>query len=168
MNLGPWLKVGGNIWTPIVFFGVIQWLPFRSSVWSQVQTSVQNGPVMRRYAISCEFYRAKQAVLVADCIRRLVQEWEHPIKGVWLVTTTLSAGELRSALLPHLDFQDRLYICETGEDKAEFNVMSASGGKVPGIAATRERSRIVAGIFSRNGRGSRHLRAATPKNLRSV
>jgi hypothetical protein len=168
MKLVPWLNAGEKRWTPVVLFGVIERLPFRSSVRSQVQTSVQNEPVMRRYAISCEFYRAKQAAALADCIRKLAHQWEHPIAGVWLVTTTLSAGELRSALLPHLGFQDRLYICEAGEDKAEFNVLPTGGGKAAEIENTREKSRIVAGIFSRNGRSSRHLKAATPKNLRSA
>jgi hypothetical protein len=123
---------------------------------------------MRRYAISCEFYRAKRAATLGDCIRQLVNEWEQPIAGVWLVKTTLSAGGLRSALLPHLDFQDRLYICEVGEDQAEFNVLPANGGKHAQIENAPEKSRILANIFSRNGQGSRHLKAATSKNLQSA
>lgn len=123
---------------------------------------------MRRYAITCDFYRPKRCKALGDIIKKLSDEWEHPLTGLWLVKTSLTAGEIRTALLPHLDFQDRIYICEVGADNAEFNALPASGGKVTHIEEAREKSRMLAGIFSRNGQGSRHLKAATSKNLRSA
>lgn len=123
---------------------------------------------MRRYAITCEFYRAKRAAAVGDCIRRIASQWEHPLASVWIVKTSLSAGDIRSALLTHLDFQDRLYICEAGADTAEFNAVPSSGGKVMRIDDARVKNRILTGIFSRNGQGSRHLRDATAKSLKSA
>ncbi len=149
------------------FFGVMQWLPFRSSVRSQVQIP-RKEQGMRRYVITCEFYRGMHAAAAADCIRRLASEWEHPLEGVWIVATPLSAGEIRSALAAHLGFRDRVCICETGTDRAEFNTLAASGEKVTQIQDARANSRLLADIFSRNGQSSRHLKAATAKNLRSA
>jgi hypothetical protein len=123
---------------------------------------------VQRYVIACEFLRAKRAPAVADCIRKIASEWQHPLSNIWIVETSLSAGEIRSALLPHLDFQDRLLITETGAGAAEFNTLPDCGGKVIQIQAARGQNRMLASIFSRNGRGSRHLKAATAKSLRSA
>lgn len=124
---------------------------------------------MRSYTITCECYRFKKAQsALTDQIRKLSSEWSHPHAGLWLVKTELSASEIRSTLLPHIDFQDRLFICEAGEDRAEFNALTVCGGKVTSLAEAREKSSLLAGIFSRNGRQSRHLRAATAKSLQSA
>jgi hypothetical protein len=123
---------------------------------------------MRRYIITCELYKAKRAAPVADSIRRLAAEWHHPLNAVWIVKTPLSASEIRSALQPHLDFQDRLYICEAGSEAAEFNALAASGGKITQIGEARSRNRMLASIFGRDGNSSRHLKAATARNLKST
>jgi hypothetical protein len=123
---------------------------------------------MRRYVITCEFCRAKRAAAIGDCIRKISDEWEHPLIGVWLVTTTLSARDIRSSLLAHLDFQDRIFICEAGSETAEFNALPTIGGKVTQIEHARTKSSLLTGIFSRSGQSSRHLRGATPKSLRSA
>jgi hypothetical protein len=124
---------------------------------------------MRRYVITCEFYRAKRAALFGERLHGLVSDWEQPLSGLWLVTTGLHASDLRSALLPHLDFQDRLYICEAGSDAAAFNAQpSATRPKVTDLDYARQRSRMLTGIFSRGGGASRHLRAATAKSLKSA
>jgi hypothetical protein len=123
---------------------------------------------MRSYAITCEFYRPKRESMLTEHIRSLAGEWEHPHAGMWLVETRLSAQEIRSAQLPHLDFHDRLFVCEAGFDRAEFNALPAPGGKVTQIDVARHRSRLLSGIFSRDGRASRHLKAATARNLRSA
>lgn len=124
---------------------------------------------MRSYAISCEFYRGKKGLAaLTDQIRRIASEWEQPHAGTWVVKTEMSAMEIRSALLPHVDFNDRLFICEAGEDRAEFNALPAHGVKVTHIEAARQRSRLLGGIFSRNGRASRHLKPATSRSLQSA
>ncbi len=123
---------------------------------------------MRCHIITCDLYRQKRAGQLTDVIRRLSSEWEHPHGGVWVVKTELTAGELRSAILPHLDFQDRIFICEAGQDRAEFNALPNGGGKVTQIDAVRDTSRLLAGIFSRDGKNSRHLKAATSKSLQSA
>ncbi len=123
---------------------------------------------MHRYVIACEFYRAKRANTVADTIRKLANEWQHPLANLWIVDTVLSAGDIRSLLLSSLDFRDRVYITETGRDVAEFNTQPMSGGKVTHIEQARTKSRMLANIFGRNGKTSRHLMAATSKNLQSA
>jgi hypothetical protein len=155
-------------WTPSHFFGVMKRLPFRSSVRSQVQIPVRKDLKVQRYVIACEFFRARRAPAVGDCIRKIATEWQHPLANMWIVETSLSAGEIRSALLPHLDFQDRVYITETGASSAEFNTLTDGGGKVTQIEDARSQSRMLASIFSRNGKSSRHLKAATAKSLKSA
>ena len=123
---------------------------------------------MRCYLITCDLYRTKRRNLLTDRIREISIEWEHPHSSLWVVKTNLTAGQIRSAILPHLDFNDRIYVCEAGQDRAEFNALSAGGGSMMRIEDARPRSRMLEGIFSRNGRGSRHLKAATSRSLRST
>lgn len=129
---------------------------------------------MHRYVIACEFSRAKSATAVADAIRRLSNEWEHPLSGLWVVETAFSARDIRSALLAHMDGNDRIYVTEAGRDKAEANVMPAGGAKVTPIGPVmqlnevRGKNRMLTAIFSRSGKKSRHLMAATSENLKSA
>ncbi len=124
---------------------------------------------MRSYVISCEFYRGKKGqAALTDQIRFIASEWEQPHAGTWIVRTEKAASEIRTALLPHLDFNDRIFICEAGEDRAEFNALPACGVKVTSIDVARDKSRLLARIFSRDGTNSRHLRAATSRSLRSA
>lgn len=128
---------------------------------------------MNRYVIACEFYRVKRATEFADAVRKLASQWERPLAGVWIVETTLSASDIRSLLLAHADFQDRVYITEAGRDVAMFNTLPASGGKVTQLDQARaeqprSKNRMLTAIFSRNGKTSRHLTAATSKSLRSA
>jgi hypothetical protein len=157
-----------KVWTPAHFFGVMKQLPFRSGVRSQVQIPARKDPNVQSYVIACEFFRAKRAPAIEDCIRKIASQWQHPLTNFWIVETSLSASDIRSALLPHLDFQDRIYIRETGDGTAEFNTFPDRGGKVTQIEDARSRSRMLASIFSRNGQGSRHLKAATAKSLKSA
>jgi len=157
-------------WTPAHIFGVMERLPFRSSVRSQAQIPARKDSKVQRYVIACEFGRARRAPAVADCIRKLASEWQRPLSNMWIVETSLSASDIRSALLPHLDFQDRVYITEAGASTAEFNTLPDGGEKVTQIEDARSRSKslMLASIFSRNGQVSRHLRAATAKSLKSA
>jgi hypothetical protein len=127
---------------------------------------------MRSYAIACEFHRVRQRQhSFGEAVRQLSVECSQPSAGLWLVKTALSAAAIRKALLPHLDFNDRLFVCEAGEDRAEFNgpPPNCNGeGKVLCLDHAREPSKLLAAIFSRDGGGSRHLKAATVKSLQSA
>jgi hypothetical protein len=129
---------------------------------------------VHRYVIACEVNRAKGAVQVADAIRRLASQWEHPLAGLWVVETTFKAQDIRAALLAHLDAKDRLYITEAGLDTAQSNTVPSSGAKVTPIGPVTKvndvqgRNRMLTAIFSRSGKRSRHLTAATAENLKSA
>ena len=129
---------------------------------------------MHRYVIACEVNRAKGAVQVADAIRRLASQWEHPLAGLWVVETAFKAEDIRAALLAHLDAKDRLYITEAGLDTAQSNAVPSSGAKVTPIGPVTKvndvqgRNRMLTAIFSRSGKRSRHLTAATAENLKSA
>jgi hypothetical protein len=129
---------------------------------------------VHRYVIACEVNRAKGAVQVADAIRRLASQWEHPLAGLWVVETAFKAQDIRTALLAHLDAKDRLYITEAGLDTAQSNAVPSSGAKVTPIGPVTKvndvqgRNRMLTAIFSRSGKRSRHLTAATAENLKSA
>ncbi len=129
---------------------------------------------MHRYVIACEVNRAKGAVQVADAIRRLASQWEHPLAGLWVVETAFKAQDIRTALLAHMDAKDRLYITEAGLDTAQSNAVPSSGAKVTPIGPVTKvndvqgRNRMLTAIFSRSGKRSRHLTAATAENLKSA
>ncbi len=129
---------------------------------------------MHRYVIACEVSRAKGATEVADTIRRLSSQWEHPLSGLWVVETAFKAQDIRAALLEHMDAHDRLYITEAGRDKAECNALEAAGEKVTAIGPITQlakvggKNRMLTAIFSRSGKRSRHLTAATSENLKSA
>jgi hypothetical protein len=123
---------------------------------------------MRRYLVCCEFHREKRAAKAADTLRRLATEWEHPMTGVWFIRTEATADEIRAVLMQDLTFRDRLLVCETGEEAVAFNTSDAFGEKVSQIADARSKSQILKAIFSRNGQTSRHLKAATARNLKSA
>jgi hypothetical protein len=158
----------------VLFLGDIERLPCRSSVRSHVQTTGTKDPHVHRYVIACEVNRAKGATAIADTIRRLSSQWEHPLSTVWVVETTFKAQDIRAALLAHMDSQDRLFITEAGEDKAESNALRAGGQKITPIGPVTQltpvgsRHRMLTAIFSRSGKTSRHLTAATSENLKSA
>jgi hypothetical protein len=158
---------GTKQWTAVLFSGLMRMLQNRSSVGSSLQHVVEQ-KTMRCYAISCELVREKRALALTQAIHEIAEEWQQPQKSLWLVRTALSAQDLRSALLPFLDFKDRLFICETGEDRVEFNALQSSGGRVLELGENRSRSPILSAIFSRNGTRNRHLKAATSRNLQSI
>ena len=113
----------------MLFFGDIEGLHSRSSVRSQVQTTGTKDSTVHRYVIACEINRAKGASELADTIRRLASQWEHPLSGLWVVETTFKAQDIRSALLSHMEPQDRLFITEAGQDKAEANALHGERGE---------------------------------------
>jgi hypothetical protein len=131
---------------------------------------------VHRYVIACEIKRAKGATAVADTIRRLSSQWEHPLSTLWVVETSFKAQDIRAALLEHMDSQDRLYITEAGQEKAQANALQVSGQKVTAIGpvtrltpALVSTHRMLTAIFDRSsGKRSRHLTAATSENLKSA
>jgi hypothetical protein len=129
---------------------------------------------VHRYVIACEIKRAKGANAFADAIRRLASQWERPLDGLWIVETKFKAQEIHDALNGHLGMADRLYVIEAGRDVAETNAMAKSGQKITQIGPVMQlaqvagMNRMLTAIFSRSGKKSRHLMAATSENLKSA
>jgi hypothetical protein len=82
---------------------------------------------MRRYIISYDLYRPgnNYSDLTAD-IKRLGEDWEHPLANLWIVETDFSAAEIRQLLSHQLITGDKLYICEAGEDMAAMDIAPGS------------------------------------------
>jgi hypothetical protein len=129
---------------------------------------------VHRYVIACEVKGVKGAAAVADTVRRLALHWERPLDGLWIVETRFKANEIHAALQGHLGIADRLYVVEAGSDMAETNALALNGHKVTPLAPNkslvpvRHINRMLTAIFSRTGKTSRHLTAATSENLKSA
>ncbi len=158
----------------MLFFGDIERLPLVAASGARFKPQARKIATCTATSSHAKLTAPKAPSQVADAIRRLASQWEHPLAGLWVVETTFKAQDIRSALLAHMDAKDRLYITEAGRDKAESNAMPASGAKVTPIGPVMQvtevqgKNRMLTAIFSRSGKRSRHLTAATAENLKSA
>jgi hypothetical protein len=122
---------------------------------------------MRRYIISYDLYRPgnNYSDLTAD-IKRLGEDWEHPLANLWIVETDFSAAEIRQLLSHQLLTGDKLYICEAGEDMAAMDIAPGSPARMSAVS-THERApvKLLANVLTSTAeaspRESRLLMAAT-------
>ena len=84
---------------------------------------------MRRYIISYDLYRPgnNYSDFTAE-IKRLGEDWEHPLANLWIVETVKSADEIRAVLGNHLITGDKLYIREVADDVAGNGDCSGHAG----------------------------------------
>lgn len=126
---------------------------------------------MRRYIISYDLYRPgnNYSDLTAE-IKRLGEDWEHPLANLWIIETDLSAAEIRGFLGDHLITGDKLYIREAGKDIAGMDIAPGAPCRMSAISAyERAPVRLLANVLSKElPRESRLLTAATEENLQSA
>jgi hypothetical protein len=122
---------------------------------------------MRRYIISYDLYRPgnNYSEFTAE-IKRLGDDWEHPLANLWIVDTDLSAGEIRHALGDYLVTGDKLYICEMGDDYAGMDIGSGTPCHLTAISAFERApvkllASVLAGQSEHAARESHLLTAAT-------
>ncbi len=122
---------------------------------------------MRRYIITCDFHPTHHNYgAIAREIKLLDPACEQPHRGAWLVSTPLTAQAIRAALLPHIDFSDRFFVCEAGDDTARFNALQRAGSRNVINFEPRKRSSMLSSVLHDAKRGSRMLKAATGGNSR--
>jgi hypothetical protein len=127
---------------------------------------------MRRYIISYDLYRPgnNYSDLTAE-IKRLGEDWEHPLANLWIIETDLSAAEIRGFLGDHLITGDKLYICEAGEDVAGMDIAPGAPCRMSAISSyERAPVKLLASVLSKElpRAESRLLTAATEENLQSA
>ena len=122
---------------------------------------------MRRYIISYDLYRPgnNYSDFTAE-IKRLSQDWEHPIANLWIVETPLSAAEIRALLGTHMVTGDKLYIREAGQDFAGMDVGPGTPSRMTAVNSyERAPVKLLANVLEGGGgapaRESRLLMAAT-------
>jgi hypothetical protein len=124
---------------------------------------------MRRYIISYDLYRPgnNYSDLTAE-IKRLGEDWEHPLANFWIIETELSAGEIRSALGHFLLTGDKLYIREAGNDLAVMDIGTGAPARMTAVSANeRAPVRLLANVLTAKDapeRESRLLTAATSES----
>lgn len=124
---------------------------------------------MRRYIITCDFHpaHANYSALARE-IKLLDASCEQPHRSAWILSTHLSAHDIRTSLLPHVDFGDRFFVCEIGEDVARFNALQRTGARNVINFEPRKRSAMLSSVLHDSKPGSRMLKAATAGNFRSA
>lgn len=91
---------------------------------------------MRQYIISYDLYRPGHNYSdLTGAIKRLGEDWDHPIANFWVVDTDLSADEIRGHLSPFLVAGDKLYIREAGEDIASMDIAPGSPGRMTAVTS---------------------------------
>lgn len=125
---------------------------------------------MRRYIISYDLYRPgnNYSDLTTE-IKRLGEDWEHPLANFWIVETDMSAAEIRSVLGNHLIAGDKLYIREAGDDLASMDIGSGAPQRMTAVTANeRAPVRLLANVLNSTNtppqRETRLLTAATAEN----
>jgi hypothetical protein len=124
---------------------------------------------MRRYIISYDLYRPgnNYSDLTAE-IKRLGDDWEHPLANLWIIETDMSAADIRSSLGDHLITGDKLYIREAGEDLAGMDIGPGAPCRMSAVSAyERAPVKLLANVLTSTlpSRESRLLTAATEENL---
>ncbi len=63
-----------------------------------------------------------------SAIEELAGGWWHHLDSTWLVTSALTAKEVRDKLKPHLDANDKLLVINVGGDAYAWTGFSAKAG----------------------------------------
>ncbi len=119
---------------------------------------------MRRYLITVDIQDIHALAEIDSLVKDIDRNCEHPHRGAWVASTDMSAAALRQHLLPHVDFNCRLFICEAGSDAAKFNALERVANRNVIRFEERKRSPILESVLSRRERSSIMLKAATAGN----
>lgn len=123
---------------------------------------------MRRYIVSYDLYRPghNYSDLTAE-IKRLGDDWEHPLANLWLVETDLSADDIRERLSDHMIAGDKLYVHQAGRDVAALDIAPGSPRTMRAVtSAARAPVKLLARVLpeTRATQDSHLLTAATSEN----
>lgn len=77
---------------------------------------------MKTYLVTYDLYRpGQQYTELIDAIKSS-ENWAHVQQSVWVIHSNLSAVSIRSILSTYLDQNDKLFICELGNEAAWFGL----------------------------------------------
>jgi hypothetical protein len=92
---------------------------------------------MRQYIISYDLYRPGYNYSdLTGAIKRLGEDWDHPLANLWIVDTDLTADEIRSLLANHLVAGDKLYVREGGDDVAGIDISLGAPLRMRAVSST--------------------------------
>lgn len=124
---------------------------------------------MRQYIISYDLYRPGQNYSdLATEIKRIGEDWDHPLSNVWIVDTGLTADEIRARLGEHLIPGDKLYVRQAGGDHAALDIAPGSPRTMRAVSsAARAPVKILARVLPQRQlpRDNHPLTAATAESL---
>ena len=122
---------------------------------------------MRQYIIAYDLYRPGHNYSdLSGAIKRLGEDWDHPLVNLWIVDTMLSADEIRCLLSEYLYPGDKLYVREGGEDTSGVDISLGSPMQIRAVTSrTRAPVRLLARVLDTEdeltARETRLLTAAT-------
>jgi len=89
---------------------------------------------MRQYIIAYDLYRPGHNYSdLTGAIKRLGEDWDHPLANFWVIDTDMTADEIRGQLSAHLVAGDKLYVREAGDDIASMDIAPGSPGRITAI-----------------------------------
>ncbi len=91
---------------------------------------------MRQYIISYDLYRPTHNYSdLTGAIKRLGEDWTHPLANLWIVETELTAEDIRGQLLDHLVAGDKLYVREAGQDMAAMDIAPGAPFEINAVSS---------------------------------
>jgi hypothetical protein len=92
---------------------------------------------MRQYIISYDLYRPGHNYSdLTGAIKRLGDDWDHPLANLWIIDTELTADDIRSTLAKFLVAGDKLYVREGGEDVAGIDISLGAPLQMRAVSST--------------------------------
>ncbi len=120
---------------------------------------------MRQYIIAYDLYRPGHNYSdLTTTIKRLGDDWDHPLANLWIVDTDLTADEIRHELSQFMVAGDKLYIREGGEDLAGIDISLGAPLQMRAVTSnTRAPVKLLARVLPEDkaGADSPLLTAAT-------
>jgi hypothetical protein len=111
-------------------------LRFVTAYGAEFPTPWNRNWTMRQYIISYDLYRPGHNYSdLTAAIKRLGEDWDHPLAHFWIIDTDMSADEIRSALTLHMVPGDKLYVREAGEDIASMDIAPGSSGRMTALTS---------------------------------
>ena len=123
---------------------------------------------MRQYIISYDLYRPGNNYSdLTGAIKRLGDDWVHPLTNLWIVDTDMTATEIRGVLGDHLVAGDKLYVREAGDDLAGMDIAPGAYAMTATSSTPRAPGRLLARVLPEQDLAPRETQLLTAATAES-
>jgi hypothetical protein len=124
---------------------------------------------MRQYILSYDLYRPSHNYSdLTKAIKRLGEDWDHPLANLWIVATALNAEQIRGKLINHLVAGDKLYVREVGGDFAGMDIAPGAPFEMNATSSTpRAPVKLLDNVLAKEDTSPRETRLLTAATVES-